>query len=61
MQLTFEAVSEARSGPKWQALFNCCWPAFRAWLTRRSGPEQPSPQPMRLSMRSWRAGPIQIA
>lgn len=34
MQLTFEAVSEARPGPKWQALFNRYWPAYRAWLTR---------------------------
>ena len=39
MQLTFEAVSEARPGPKWHALFNRYWPAYRAWLTRRSGSE----------------------
>jgi len=43
MQLTFEAVFEARPGPKWQVKLKRYWPDYRAWPTRRSGPQQPSP------------------
>lgn len=41
MQLAFEAVSETRPGPKWQALFRRYWPAYRAWYLNRSGADQP--------------------
>lgn len=52
MQLIFEAVSEARPGPKWQALFSRYWPAYRAWLTRRGGPDQPTPRQARTALQS---------
>jgi hypothetical protein len=42
MQLAFEAVSEARPGPKWQALFRRYWPAYRTWYLNRSEADQPS-------------------
>ncbi|MEC9267922.1 MAG: C45 family peptidase [Pseudomonadota bacterium] len=31
MDLTFQSFSEAAPGPKWQALFQKYWPAYRAW------------------------------
>ena len=31
VDIRFEAFSETRPGPKWQALFNRLWPAYRAW------------------------------
>nr|MDQ2695833.1 C45 family autoproteolytic acyltransferase/hydrolase [Pseudomonadota bacterium] len=51
MQLTFEAVSEARPGPRWRALFHRYWPAYRAWLLRRDGPRPPSPEQARAALR----------
>jgi predicted choloylglycine hydrolase len=51
MQLTFEAVSEARPGPKWQALFQRYWPSYNAWYESRSGPQQPSAAQARAALR----------
>lgn len=31
MELTFRSVAEASAGPKWQALFDRFWPAYKAW------------------------------
>lgn len=31
MDLPFQAVDEATAGPKWRALFERLWPAYRAW------------------------------
>ena len=42
MQLVFNAVSEAQPGPKWQALFQQYWPAYRAWFIQRGGEQGPS-------------------
>ncbi len=32
MDLVFETVSEAKAGPKWQALFETLWPAYQKWF-----------------------------
>ena len=42
MQLTFEAVSESRPGPKWKALFRRYWPAYKAWYQNRTRSGHPS-------------------
>jgi predicted choloylglycine hydrolase len=41
MQLTFEAISETRPGPKWQALFQRYWPAYQQWFLSRGGATRP--------------------
>lgn len=53
MQLVFEAVSEARPGPKWQALFRRYWPAYRTWYLNRCGPAQPSLQEAKQALRHY--------
>lgn len=42
MQLCFEAVTEARPGAKWQALFRRFWPAYRRWFLARGGADRPA-------------------
>ncbi len=32
MRLKLSSVSEDRPGPKWQALFDACWPKYREWF-----------------------------
>ena len=51
MQLTFEAVSESRPGPRWQSLFQRYWPAYRAWLAQRERHDAPTPQQSRKALR----------
>ena len=43
MELTFEAVAEAKPGSKWRRLlFDRHWPAYRAWFLARGGATRPS-------------------
>ncbi len=42
MSLTFDAVTEATPGPKWQARWNRSWPAYKAWFLSRGGDSGPS-------------------
>lgn len=53
MQLVFEAVSEPRPGPKWQALFRRYWPAYRAWYLSRRGPNEPSGREAKQALRRY--------
>lgn len=41
MQLCFDAVTEARPGSTWQALFRHHWPAYRRWFLARGGADRP--------------------
>ncbi len=41
MQLSFEAVSEAQPGPKWEALYRRYWPTYKQWFLSRGGAEGP--------------------
>lgn len=43
-RLTFDAVSEARPGPKWAARWARSWPAYEAWFLARGGDRGPSRQ-----------------
>lgn len=52
MQMTFEAVSEAQPGAKWQALFRRYWPAYKAWYLSRRGERQPSADEARRAMQA---------
>ncbi len=40
--LTFDAVSEATPGPKWQARWQRSWPAYQAWFVANGGDDGPS-------------------
>lgn len=40
--LTFDAVSEARPGPRWLARWHRSWPAYEAWFCARGGDAGPS-------------------
>jgi len=42
MQMTFEAVAEAKPGTKWQACFDKNWPDYKAWFLSRGGHKGPS-------------------
>ncbi|MDX1654669.1 MAG: C45 family peptidase [Candidatus Competibacteraceae bacterium] len=42
MQMTFEAIAEARPGTKWQSLFRRFWPGYRNWYLSRGGAHGPS-------------------
>lgn len=37
MQLSFEAIAEARPGPKWEALYRRYWPTYKQWFVSRGG------------------------
>jgi predicted choloylglycine hydrolase len=39
--LTFDAISEAHPGPKWQARWQRSWPAYQAWFTANGGDDGP--------------------
>jgi predicted choloylglycine hydrolase len=41
LSLTFDAVSEARPGPKWKSRWDRSWPAYEAWFVRRGGDAGP--------------------
>jgi predicted choloylglycine hydrolase len=40
--LTFDAVREARPGPKWLARWDRSWPAYEVWFTANNGDSGPS-------------------
>lgn len=40
-ELTFDAVSEARPGPKWRRRWERSWPAYEAWFRARGGDAGP--------------------
>lgn len=42
--LTFDAISEAKPGPKWQARWYRSWPAYQAWFVANGGDDGPSRQ-----------------
>ena len=42
MQLSFRSLSEAKPGPKWQALFADAWPAFQRWFLSEGDEARPS-------------------
>lgn len=39
--MTFDAVAEARPGPRWQARWHRSWPAYEAWFIARGGEAGP--------------------
>ena len=39
--MTFDAISECRAGPKWQARWQRSWPAYQAWFIGRGGDAGP--------------------
>ena len=47
MERIIEAISEARPGPKWQALFHHHWAAYRSWFLS----DGPAARPLYLSSR----------
>jgi predicted choloylglycine hydrolase len=53
MQLTFEAVSEARPGPKWKGLFRRYWPSYKAWYQSRTRSGHPSMREARAALRRY--------
>lgn len=40
--LEFDAISEAKPGPKWAARWERSWPAYRAWFIAGGGDQGPS-------------------
>ncbi len=40
--MTVHAYREARPGPRWRALYDATWPAYRSWYTRAGQPALPS-------------------
>ncbi|MEZ5933267.1 MAG: C45 family peptidase [Alphaproteobacteria bacterium] len=40
--LTFDAVAEAKAGPKWRARWHRSWPSYQAWFLSRDGDGGPS-------------------
>ena len=50
MTLTFDAVSEAKPGPKWAARWQRSWPAYEAWFIGRGGDSGPSRSECRSAM-----------
>jgi len=42
MQLTFRSVAEEQPGPKWRALFDLHWPAYRHWFLSEGIEERPT-------------------
>lgn len=42
MELTFTGIDEAEPGPKWQALFERLWPAYRRWYVSDGEPARPT-------------------
>lgn len=53
MSLTFDAVSEADPGPKWQARWKRSWPAYKAWFIARGGDEGPARSKCRAAMQQY--------
>lgn len=41
MSLMFDAVSEAKPGPKWRARWDRSWPAYEAWFVANGGDAGP--------------------
>jgi len=52
MRCTFEAVCEESPGPRWQALFQRHWPAYRHWFLRDGNRARPSFLAGRRALRS---------
>ena len=42
MELTFTALIQDRPGPKWRALFQRLWPAYRYWYLREGIEDRPT-------------------
>jgi hypothetical protein len=40
--LTLHAYREAKPGPRWQALYDATWPAYRRWYTGEGMTARPS-------------------
>jgi len=53
MQCTFNAISEAQPGARWQALFNLHWPAYRSWFLRSMRTHNPSFLECRRALRTY--------
>ncbi len=51
--LTFDAVSEARPGPKWLARWNRSWPAYEAWFVANGGDNGPDRAACEAALRSY--------
>lgn len=45
--MTVHAYRESEPGPRWRALFDATWPAYRSWYTREGLAARPSPQECR--------------
>src|SRR5690348_10691932 len=45
--MTVHAYREARPGPRWRALYDATWPAYRRWYTRQGQTALPSLQECR--------------
>jgi predicted choloylglycine hydrolase len=44
MELTFYGLRESAPGPRWQALYDATWPAYRAWYLSEGTGVRPSRQ-----------------
>jgi predicted choloylglycine hydrolase len=42
LPMTLYAIDEPRPGPRWQALFDATWPAYRRWYLRDGAAARPS-------------------
>ena len=42
MDIQFQTISELQPGPKWQGLFDYCWPAYHEWFLREGDSARPT-------------------
>ncbi len=48
--LTLHAYRETRPGPRWQALYDATWPAYRRWYAQEGLAARPSPDECRRAL-----------
>ncbi len=53
LQLNFNSISEGMPGPKWQALFNKHWPAYKAWFESKGAVNSPNLQVAQEQLREF--------
>ena len=42
--MTLYGINEAQPGPRWRALFDATWPAYRAWYLSEGADRRPAPE-----------------
>jgi predicted choloylglycine hydrolase len=53
MELTFAAIDESWPGPKWRAMFDRLWPAYRRWYLSEGIQARPTYLACRRAMLAW--------